>query len=128
VVVRRSTDVLAVADRETIDIVRYVRDHACQRLTPAELARQMAMSRSTLERRFAKYLGHSVECEIRRARLNRVKELLTTSDLSLGEIADLAGFSYVETMQRTFKNSTGQTPGQYRNSRRVAGTVAISGD
>jgi LacI family transcriptional regulator len=123
VVARRSTDVLAVANRETIEIVRYIHDHACEGLTPARLARQMAMSRSTLERRFAQYLGHSVNREILRVRLNRVKELLITSNLTLGEIARLAGFSYVETMQRTFKNREGQTPGQYRNCRRIAGAA-----
>ena len=114
VVVRRSTDVLAVADRATIEIVRYVRDHACEGLTPAMLAEHIAMSRSTLERRFAQHLGHSVNHEIQHVRLQRVKELLSTSDLSLAEIARLTGYVHVETMQRSFKNQTGQAPGQYR--------------
>ena len=118
VVARRSTDVLAIADREVAALVRHVRDHACEGLTPPRLAKQMAVSRSTLERCFAKHLGRSVNEEIRRVQLDRVKDLLATSDLPLGEIAQRSGFLYPETMQRVFKNVVGETPGHYRISRR----------
>jgi LacI family transcriptional regulator len=114
VVARRSTDVLAVADREVVEVVRHVRQDACEGLTPAMLARRTALSRSTLERWFAKHLGRSVNEEICRVKLARVKELLAGTDLALADIARLSGFAYSETMQRVFKNIVGQTPGQYR--------------
>jgi LacI family transcriptional regulator len=117
VVARRSTDVLAVADREVVEVVRFVRSHACERITPAIVAKRIAMSRSTLERCFAKHLGRSVSEEIMRVRLARVKELLTSTDLSLAEIATRSGFAYSETMQRAFKSGVGKTPGQYRGGR-----------
>lgn len=124
VVARRSTDVLAIAQREVVEIVRQVRDRACSGLTPESLARHTSLSRSTLERWFAKHLGRSINDEITRVRLDRVKELLITSDLPLGEIARLSGFNHVETMQRVFKSIVGQTPGSYRTSRRVVGVAA----
>jgi len=119
-IARRSTNVLAVADRDIAAIVRHVRDHACEGLTPPRLAKNMAVSRSTLERWFTRHLGRSVNDEIRRVQLERVKDLLATSDLPLGEIAQRTGFLYPETMQRVFKNAVGQTPGQYRADRRMA--------
>lgn len=124
VVARRSTDVLAIAQREVVEIVRHVRDRACSGLTPESLARHTSLSRSTLERWFAKHLGRSINDEISRVKLDRVKELLITSDLPLGEIARLSGFNHVETMQRVFKSVVGQTPGRYRSSRRVVGAAA----
>jgi LacI family transcriptional regulator len=124
VVARRSTDVLAIAEREVAEVVRHVRDHACAGLTPARLAQHSAVSRSTLERWFAQHLGRSVYDEICRVRLDRVKELLMTSDLPLGEIARRSGFAYAETMQRVFKSAVGQTPGRYRKRRRVVGAAA----
>lgn len=128
VVARRSTDVLAIAEREVVEIVRHVRDRACSGLTPESLARHTSLSRSTLERWFMKHLGRSVNDEISRVRLDRVKELLITSDLALGEIARLSGFNHVETMQRVFKSVVGETPGRYRSSRRVVGaTAAVPG-
>jgi LacI family transcriptional regulator len=80
-----------------------------------------AVSRSTLERWFAEHLGHSVSEEIHRVKIERVKDLLITSDLSLNKIAQLSGFAYAETMQRGFKTLMGQTPGEYRNARRKHG-------
>jgi LacI family transcriptional regulator len=121
VVARRSTDVLAIADRQVVEVVRYIREHACEGLTPEELVRHTALSRSTLERWCARHLGQSVNQEICRVRLQRVQELLTTSDLPLGEIAQRSGFAYAETMQRVFKSTLGETPGEYRSRRRVGG-------
>ena len=126
VVARRSTDALAIADRDVVDIVRHVRDCACDGLTPEKLVRDTAVSRSTLERWFLKHLGHSIKAEINRVKLERIKELLIAGDLSLVEIARLTGYSHVETMQRFFKNITGQAPGQYRRTRRPAGTTVVS--
>jgi LacI family transcriptional regulator len=123
VVTRRSTDALAIADRDMIEIARHVRDHACEGLTPGGLARHTALSRSTLERWFAKHFGHTVNDEISRVRLDRVRELLIHSDVPLGEIARLAGFSHAETMQRLFKNVVGETPGRYRRNRRIVGAT-----
>jgi LacI family transcriptional regulator len=122
VVARQSTDVLAVSDREFVEIARYVREHAHQGLTVAELVRHTSLSRSTLERRFAANLGHSVNAEIDRVKLERVRELLLSTDLPLGEVARLAGFTHVETMHRLFKKATGQTPGQCRSARQVGAT------
>lgn len=121
VIARRSTDALAIADPEIVAIVRHVRDGACDGLTPEKLVRSAAVSRSTLERWFLRYLGHSVKEEIDRVKLERIKELLVAGDLPLAEIARLTGFSHVETMQRFFKSHAGQAPGQYRHTRRPAG-------
>lgn len=122
VVARRSTDLLAVADREVIQAVQYLREHACQGLTPTQLVRHTALSRSTLERWFAEHLGHTVHEELCRVRVDRVKDLLVASDLPLAEIAERTGFAHSETMQRLFKKTVGQTPGQYRAERR---TIAV---
>jgi LacI family transcriptional regulator len=122
VVARRSTDMLAIARREVVEVVRYVRDHVCEGLSPARLVKHTAISRSTLERWFAEFLGHSVSDEICRLKLDRVKELLITSNLPLAKIARLSGFSHVETMQRVFKSAVGQTPGVYRKRRQIVGT------
>ncbi len=126
VVARRSTDSLAIANRNVVDIVRRLRDGVCDGLTPDKLARETAVSRSTLERWFHKHLGHSIKDEISRVKLERIKELLVAGDLSLFEIANLTGFVHVETMQRFFKSAVGQAPGEYRRLRRTAGIAVVS--
>ena len=72
------------------------------------------MSRSTVQRWFEKYLGHSPAVEIVRVQVQHIQESLRTTSMTLEEIAHSTGFTHVESMQRTFKRTVGLTPGQYR--------------
>ena len=85
VIARESTDAIAIADSQTAAAVRYIRRYACDGLQIKELLRNVEISRSTLERRFARYLGRSPRAEITRVQLRRVKELLSFHRLSPGE-------------------------------------------
>ena len=66
VVVRRSTDVLAIPDAGPVEAVRYVREHACEGLVMDDVVQQIAVSRGTLIRWFMKHLGHSPSEEVTR--------------------------------------------------------------
>jgi len=114
VVPRQSTDVVAVADTDVAAAVHFIRERACQGIHVDEVLRHVQLSRSTLERRFARILGRSAKAEIDRVRLDRVKQLLAMTDYPLAKIAQLAGFSYVEGMCYLFKKTLGKTPGKYR--------------
>jgi LacI family transcriptional regulator len=114
VVARQSTDVVAVPDADLAVALHYIRQHACDGLLVADLPARTAMSRRTLERRFASRLGHSPKDEIDRVQLGHVKRLLAMTDYPLAKVAQLTGFRYVESMCALFKRTTAQTPGQYR--------------
>ncbi|MBN1589320.1 MAG: DNA-binding transcriptional regulator [Pirellulales bacterium] len=119
VVVRRSTDVLAIADRTVAAAVEYIRDHATEGLHVDDVLRRVRLSRSTLERRFAKYLGRSPKAEILRVQLQRVKQFLAETDYPLNKVARLSGFNHVENMCNLFRRRVGQTPGNYRKQLRA---------
>lgn len=114
IVTRRSTDVLAIADRTVAAAIQYIRDHATEGLTVDEVLHHVNISRSTLERRFTKYLGRSPKAEILRVQLLNVKHFLAETDYPLAKIARLAGFNHVENMCNFFKQRLDVTPGQYR--------------
>jgi LacI family transcriptional regulator len=114
VVARQSTDVVALADADLAAAVRQIRERACEGLTTDDLVEQMSVSRSTLHRWFEQHLGHSPSEEITRVKLNRVKELLATTNLSTEKIAELAGFQFTESMHRLFRKRFGQPPGAFR--------------
>ncbi|OGV71853.1 MAG: hypothetical protein A3K19_01115 [Lentisphaerae bacterium RIFOXYB12_FULL_65_16] len=115
---RQSTDTLAITDAHLSEVIRYVRDHACTGLTVPDVAKAVHMARSTLEKRFQRGLGRSVHAEIERVRLQRLRELLQGTDLSLKEISDRTGFSTVQYMTHVFRRLTGTTPAQYRRANR----------
>ena len=81
----------------------------------------MLVSGWTLERRFKELLNRTPAEEIRRVKLERVRELLTETQMSIPEIADAAGFNYVEHMIPAFKKVFGCTPTAYRKRVRVGG-------
>lgn len=114
VAVRASSDILAVSDPRIGQAIRFICDHACSRICVADVARHTELSISALESRFKWTLGRSIHQEIRRIRMERVKELLLTTDLPLKQIAAQTGFYYVEYMMRAFRRTVGQTMRQYR--------------
>ncbi|HLH54649.1 MAG TPA: DNA-binding transcriptional regulator [Verrucomicrobiae bacterium] len=111
---RRSTDALAIEDPRLMTATRLIREHACEGLDVNSLLKKIPMSRRVLERQFVKLLGRTPKAEILRVRLDRVRQLLSESDLKLSVVADKAGFHNPEHMCRLFKKKYGITPGEYR--------------
>ena len=113
-ITRLSSDILAIDDPHVAMAVRFIREHACDGIGVDDLAAQLPLSRSTLQRRFRKALGRTVHDEILRIRLRRVEELLVDTELSLETVADKAGFAHRQYLGEIFKARTGYTLAQYR--------------
>jgi LacI family transcriptional regulator len=111
---RQSTDVLAIEDRHVARAVHYIRQHACDGINVHDVLKAVPHSRSLLETRFKKLIGRTPHEEILRVQLNRVKELLIETDLSLEAIAQRAGFSHVEYLSVVFKKKMGVPPSRSR--------------
>jgi LacI family transcriptional regulator len=114
IAVRQSTDVVAVTDRHIATAVRYIRLHACDGISVADVVKQVPMSRRVLETRFRKLLGCSPHDQILRVKLDRVKRLLSETDLPLAAIADKTGFAHVEYLSVAFKKNVGLTASEFR--------------
>lgn len=114
VVVRQSSDVLAMEDSDMAMAVKYIRDHACQGVTVNDMVRELMVSRTTLERRFLKALGRSPKAEMERVRFERSKQLLAETSHKLERIAAMLGFSTAAQFATAFKRYHGCTPSDYR--------------
>jgi LacI family transcriptional regulator len=112
---RQSTDILAIADRDIAGAVRFIREHACDGATIADLLRAVPLSRRVLESRYKKATGRTPHEDLVRFRIDRVKQLLAETDHSLERIAALAGFDHPEYMSVAFKRESGKTPGEFRS-------------
>lgn len=80
----------------------------------SEVAKQLPVTRRTLDRRFAQTVGHSVLDEINACRMWRAKQLLKETDLLIKTVAFLAGFPSRERMRLLFLGEEGLTPSEYR--------------
>jgi LacI family transcriptional regulator len=114
VVLRQSTEILAVDDPEVAEALRYIRGHACEGIRVDDLLAQVGLSRSVLERRFHRSVGRSPKSEISRVQLERAKQLLTESDIPIDAVASRSGFRDARYLCDVFARKVGTTPGTYR--------------
>lgn len=111
---RSSTDTIASDDKVLVKALRFIRDHAQERIDASMVTEHVGLTRSTVEVRFRNNLGHTIKAEITRVRLSRAKVLLRETRMSLATIAEKCGFATASHFLRVFKNEEGLTPGDYR--------------
>jgi LacI family transcriptional regulator len=121
VATRQSTDVLATDDGDLSAAVRFIREHATEGIRVEDVLRAVPLSRRALEARFKQQLGRTPHQEVLRLRIERVKELLAETDLSLTAIAHRTGYAHVEYLSVAFKRETGVPPSVYRAQVRQPG-------
>jgi len=120
VVVRQSTDLVAIEDADVAQAVRIIRESACTGIDVAHIAEQVGLSRRGLERRFRQYLGRSPKAEIMRIRIEHAKMLMVQTDQTSESIARKSGFSSLEYFTRVFRRMVGMKPQAYRKMRRIS--------
>lgn len=82
----------------------------------ADIARQLHISTTFLNRRFNEILGHGPKEEICRRRIAQISDLLRDPSLTVTEIAERCRFAYPEELHLFFRRRTGLTPTQWRRS------------
>lgn len=114
VVTRYSTDSLAIEDETVQAALQYIRENAWSDISVNDLAEGIAVGRRLLERKFRTILNRSVLEEIYRVRVERAKELLTDTHLSITAVAERAGFPNTRRLDVVFSKRTGLSPREYR--------------
>lgn len=114
VVTRESTDTFAVNDPDLQPAINYISKNLSRPFGAAQIAAALGMPRIRLDRLFAAKLGRSAGSEIARRRLALAQKLLSTTDMSLADIADKCGYCHASFFIRTFRNATGLTPAAWR--------------
>ncbi len=121
VIVRGSTDILAMDDAEIAQAVRFIRKQAFFHLTVPEVASEVGISRRLLEKRFQRALRRSPKEEMLRVQMEKAKNLLATSDMAVASVAQKSGFTSQEYFARAFRRHAGQSPQEYRREQRRHG-------
>jgi LacI family transcriptional regulator len=126
VVIRRSTDVLAIEDESVRSALHYIHEYGCKRITVEDVATHVGLSRHVLERRFKQLCSRSPHAEIRSVQIAYIKQLLIETDLPLKNVADLVGVPHAEYVNVMFSREVGMAPGVFRKKhqrRNAAGHV-----
>jgi LacI family transcriptional regulator len=118
VIERASTNSFAVNDPLVVDALKYLREHIGSVREVNDLVERLKVGRRTLELRFRKCLNRSITAELTEARLNRARQLLESTDLTIAEIAELVGYSEYRMLTLAFQRITGESPTSYRKRSR----------
>ena len=117
IVIRKSTDTLAADDPLLSAALKEIAKRLSTSFGVAEIAETLKVPRTRLDRLFAEKFSRSVGKEIVRQRIERAKELLTTTDKQMKEIAALCGYCNAGYFTNAFRAETGLTPKAWRRGR-----------
>ncbi|WP_417737712.1 substrate-binding domain-containing protein [Rosistilla oblonga] len=118
VIERQSSEMLAVEDPLFVDALRFIREQAHTGIQVGDVLRVVPISRRSLEQRFKQLLNCTPADEIRRIKLERVKQLLISTENTVEQIAEGSGFCGPAQLCFTFKRHVGLTPIAFRLSSR----------
>ena len=82
--------------------------------TPALISKELNLSRSYTQHLYKLFFGVSIISDVKESRIAHAKELLASTDLSIGEISRSCGYNSDVHFMRIFKSSTGLTPSEMR--------------
>ena len=114
IVERQSTDTLQISDREIARAHQFIKTHANKGIQVSDVADEVALSRRSLQIRFKKVFRRSVHQEIRLHQVDHVAKLLSESNLPMGRISEMSGFTTSEYMSQVFRKVKGVSLSQYR--------------
>lgn len=99
---------------------KYIRENLSQDLSLSKLAGIINYNPSYLARIYKKTTGGTILSYIQNARMEKVKELLASTDMSLQNISESIGCSSTSYFAQLFRRETGISPTEYRrNANRI---------
>lgn len=98
------------------EIQLYIRQHYSENITLNFLAEQFFLHPNYLSRLFKEKTGKNFVEYLTEVRMEKVKELLRTSDCKIIEICAMAGYDNPRYFSKVFKQYTGMTPKEYREA------------
>ncbi|TXK85224.1 response regulator [Paenibacillus sp. N3.4] len=117
-VILNSMDYIITHEKGEASVIQkissYIDDHLREDITREQIAEYVHFNPAYLSRLFKKETGSSLTDYMLARRIDKSKELLTTSQLKIGDIAEIVGYENVPYFTKMFKKSTGRTPREYR--------------
>jgi AraC-like DNA-binding protein len=100
---------------QIIEVAKIImKENIFENIYPEELAAKLNMNYTTFRKLFKSITGYSPAKYFQALKVQKAKQLLLETSLSVKEISYKLNFYSPESFNTTFKNSTGETPSKYR--------------
>lgn len=94
--------------------MRYITENCTAQITLADVAKAVSLTPSYFSRIFSDINGRSFVEYLAEKRIERAKKMLTSTDVSITDIAFSSGFGSFSSFSRIFLRQVGVTPRQFR--------------
>ncbi|WP_042338381.1 helix-turn-helix domain-containing protein [Desulfosporosinus youngiae] len=111
---RREKQLSETDKRQIENLTAYINDHYAFDLPQERLARIACMGATKLKTSFRQYHDCTITEYIRQRRLSQAEYLLSSTDLSIGQVAQTVGYQSASRFAQLFRKSTGLVPNDYR--------------
>jgi len=102
-------------DDEIKNAQEFIEENYPERITVDDLAKQFAIGRRSLERRFKAATNNSINEYIQRVKIEAAKRSFESSRKNITEVMFDVGYTDTKAFRTVFKKITGLTPIEYRN-------------
>lgn len=119
VITRESTKKYVVHDKYVALAIDYIENNYQRKIGVTDILENVPVSRRVFEKKFKNSVGHSIYSFILNYRIDKVAELLLTTNRSIEDIAISCGFENGRNISRTFFRIKGMTPSEFRGHRDI---------
>lgn len=106
------------ADSPAAVVRQYLETHFSEPLTLDDIARQAGMDRFALCRYYRENQGVTVMEQLKRIRIAKARQYLRHASCSIEEVGRMCGFNSASYFGKIFRDDTGCSPREYRDSHR----------
>lgn len=106
-------------DEDILQLQLWLKGNLEKSISLDDMADYCRMSTRNLSRRFKQATGKTPRQYLMSARLKMARDLLQSSNLTIGDIADKTGFNDASHFSQTFHKSFSSTPSEFRTSLRA---------
>lgn len=96
----------------------YIDRHATERITATDIAKEIGISVSQMNRLFSAQYGEPPMTYYARQRIKAAESLLRNTGMRVREVSRMLGYSDEHYFSNSFTRMTGMSPREYRNTRR----------
>lgn len=116
--VERVVSIFDLTKKSTVveEVLEYIDSHLGEELTREDFAAQFFLNGDYLARLFKKETGASIGAYLQMKRLQKAKELLRETNLSVSQIASEVGYYNFSYFAKIFRKAEGITPNEWRRN------------
>ena len=114
IITRQSSDIIAIDDEHVSAAIRFIRSNSRRAIHVQDVIEQSILSSRALQQRFQKFLGRTINHEIRRVRVLEFANLLISTNETVKTLSYDMQFGDIGHISRIFKKEMEMTPIEYR--------------